>query len=301
MTKLLRELTAINAGDMLAALGISPRSVLARPAALAFRAPARRFARRVLAFDAAVGRDGLRAASAGFLDAFADSVTVTGACRIPRTGPLLVLSNHPGMADTLALLSTIPRDDVAAIAADRPFLRALAATSRSLITVPSDPAARGAPVRAAVRHLRRGGALLTFPAGTTEPDPALDGGAAASLDRWSASAALFVRLVPDTAVVPAVVRGVLSPRAQNSLLTRLRRRTADRQLLGAMLQVMAGLLLPGRLPVRARVDYLPPLCGRDLAPLGARGALEKILCAVRGFLAEDQGKARRAWMHSPGR
>ncbi len=148
-----RELTTINARDVLASLGIPKgTSPLRRHLELLFRHPARAFARQMLAFDSEVDRRGLREAARGLVRVHAPGLRVRGAERLPLSGPLLILSNHPGMADTLALFASIPRDDLAILAADRPFLRALAALSRSLIAVPEDrsqPVGHGAPGREA--------------------------------------------------------------------------------------------------------------------------------------------------------
>ena len=289
-----RELTTINARDVLASLGI-PKGTgpLRRHLELLFRRPARAFARQMLAFDAAVDARGLREAATGIARIHAPGLRVRGAERLPPTGPLLVLSNHPGMADTLALFASIPRTDLAVLAADRPFLRLLAAVSRSLIAVPEDRSSRSATVRRAVKHLESGGALLTFPAGTTEPDPAVPRGAREAVEKWSDSTALFIRLVPDAVVVPVVVQGVLARWAQHSPLTLLRRAQQDRQFLGVMLQLMARILVPQVLPVRARVDFLPPMSGRELAVLGAAGAARKIRQTVADFLTERPLSAPR--------
>jgi len=293
-----RDLTTINAGDILASLGI-PKGAgpLRRDLELLFRHPARAFARQMLAFDADVDARGLREAAQSLARVHAPGLRVRGAERLPLTGPLLILSNHPGMADTLALFASIPRTDLAVLAADRPFLRALAALSRSLIAVPEDRSSRSATVRRAVKHLASGGALLTFPAGTTEPDPAVHGGAREAVEKWSDSTALFIRLVPDAVVVPVIVQGVLAKWAQHSPLTLLRREQQDRQFLGVMLQLMARILLPWILPVRARVDFLPPMSGRELAVLGAAGAARKIRETVADFLTERPVSAPRRAEH----
>lgn len=96
-----------------------------------------------------------------------------------------------------------------------------------------------AVIRAAARHLQDGGALLTFPAGEIEPDPAAFGPAraAASLGTWSASYALFARLAPRTRFVPALVSHVISPDAQSHPLTLLRRSARNKEKLAAALQV----------------------------------------------------------------
>jgi hypothetical protein len=55
-----------------------------------------------------------------------------------------------------------------------------------------------------------------------------------------------------------------------------------------MLQLMARVFFPNILPVRARVDYLPPMNGRDLAALGAAGAAQRIRQTVAEFLIRPE-------------
>jgi hypothetical protein len=210
-------------------------------------------------------RASVRTAAATLLSSYVRGLRVRGAQGIPDRGPVLLLSNHPGMTDTLALFAAIGRYDLRILASDRPFLRALPAMTRSLILVDDRADRRMQAVRQAVRHLRSGGALLTFPAGAIEPDPAVLPGAVESLDRWSPSTLLFLRFVPDCTVVPLVVSGVLSARAQRHPLTLVRRKKSDRELLGAMLQMIVHALLPGAWPVRVCVDILQPFPGRELA------------------------------------
>jgi 1-acyl-sn-glycerol-3-phosphate acyltransferase len=166
-------------------------------------------------------------------------VEVEGRENVPADGPLLLVANHPGLADALALFATVPREDLRVVAAERPFLAALPNTSRYLIPVSeaSHPKRFGA-VRIATRHLKGGGAILTFPGGKIEPDPAVLPGAIQALERWSESLDLFARLVPDLTVVPAVVSGVLSPTALRNPLIFVRRRPRDREWLAASIQMM---------------------------------------------------------------
>ena len=174
------------------------------------------------------------------LERMASRLEVEGRENVPLEGPLLLVANHPGLCDAVALFAATPRPDLRVVAAERPFLDALPNTSRRLFTVPEASAAgRFGLIRAAGKHLRGGGAILTFPGGRIEPDPGVLPGAAEALGRWSASVDLFARLVPGLAVVPAVVSGVLSPTALRNPLTLLRRRTEDRRWLAATLQVLA--------------------------------------------------------------
>ncbi len=188
------------------------------------------------------------------------------------------------MTDTLVLLSSIPRADLRVLAAERPFLGALRAAARSLILLPDERGKRMAALRRAASHLRSGGALLTFPAGEIEPDPAVLPGAVEALGRWSDSSVAFLRLAPGCVVVPMVVSGVLEPRAQNSPIVRLlRRKAADRERLAAMLQVLVHTRTPSRWRTRVSLDVLPAVPGPDLLARGG-GANEALIQSVANFL-----------------
>jgi hypothetical protein len=106
-----------------------------------------------------------------------------------------------------------------------------------LLYVDDTQRSRVAAARAAARHLRSGGAVLTFPGGQIEPDPAAQPGAAAALDQWGNSVAAFARFAPNAAIVPTIVSGVVSPAALRHPLTRIRRQPHDRQWLAGLLQL----------------------------------------------------------------
>ncbi|NRF65368.1 glycerol acyltransferase [Aquincola sp. S2] len=232
-------LTEINIDDLFDAIGLAAwrRTPLRR----LLRPPARRFADIAHEFDGEVAAHGLAEGSAWMLRRMSGGLEVRGLQHVPVHGPVCVLANHPGMTDTVALIASLGgRPDLRVIALDRPFLRALPAVARQLIFVPADDApGRLAVVRRGVQHLKDGGALLTFPAARIEPDPAVFGARRAldALADWSASFAVFARLVPQTACVPALVSQVLDADAQRHPLTRLRRRPEDREKLAAALQV----------------------------------------------------------------
>ena len=217
--------------------------------------PARRLAEQVATYDEIVGEAGLPAGGSWALERMARGVVVEGAEGVPDEGPLLVVSNHPGLADAVALFAAMPRGDLRVIAAERPFLAAIPNTSRALIPVSDEPNGRTRAVRVAARHLRSGGAVITFPGGRIEPDPAVLPGAAEALEAWSGSVDLFARLVPDLAVVPAVVSGVISPSALRNPLALVRRDPRDRRWLSATLQMLA----PALRDVTTRVGFGPPL------------------------------------------
>jgi 1-acyl-sn-glycerol-3-phosphate acyltransferase len=278
-----RALLAVNTLDILSAVGCRELRFMRRWLELAIRGPALAFARQVIAFDDAVAAQGITHAARALLAAYVSDISVQGDAHIPGTGPVLIVSNHPGLTDTAALFAAIPRPDIRVLAADRSFFHALPAFSRALIFISDDPRRRMTAMRSAIGHLKSGGALLTFPAGEIEPDPAVLPGALHALGRWSSSTATFLRFVPQAAMVPVVVSGVLSAAAQRHPLTRLRRKRKDREWLGAILQIMARTFFADAWRVRARVDILEPFSPGELA--GRREEATRLVCArVADFL-----------------
>lgn len=289
-TAALATLTEINTRDMLEACGLQRVHRGRRLLACICRLPARRFAATVLDFDQRVQSQGLAAAAAWGMERFSASLTVVGAEHIPRTGPALFLANHPGITDTLALFTALDRDDLLTVAAVRPFLVSLAHMAQRLIFVAPESTSQLAVVRSVSRHLRQGGAVLTFPAGRIEPDPAVLSGAAAALRDWSASIDLLVRLAPAAVVVPVLVSGVLSPQAVHSPLTRIRRRQVDRERLAATLQIAA----PRLFPVTVRVTVGAPLAMPGMPGRSGETAVTAAVVAAMQRLLLAQGYAAGA-------
>jgi hypothetical protein len=251
----LEHLTQLCGDDLISAFGLGETSRGRALMESISRIPARRLARQILTYDTMVGESGLGTGGAWALKRLSRDTSLEGQENVPRGGPLLLVSNHPGLADAVALFAATPREDLRVIVADRPFLELLPNTSRYLLTIRETSAGRSGVVRAAARHLRGGGAVLTFPGGRIEPDPAVLPGAVEALDRWSSSADLFARLVPGLAVVPVVVSGVISPSALRNPLIHVRRSRRDREWLAATLQV----LVPALRNVDARVEFGSPI------------------------------------------
>jgi putative hemolysin len=260
----LETLTDINLDDLVSSFGWENRPPLARLLRFTFRSPARRFARLMLDFDAAVGARGLAEASRLTLRYFVRDARLFSA-PLPD-GPILALSNHPGMTDTLALFAALERPDLKIIALDRPFLKSLPNVSARLNFVTDDPSARMTLVRQVSAHLRSGGAALTFPAGQIEPDPDVYPGAAESLEAWTDSVGVFVRMAPETAILPMLVRGVIWQKTARSALTRIKKTRQEREKLAAALQLLAHVML-GVKPLRVRVQVGRPV---TVAALGSK-------------------------------
>ena len=266
-TDQLERLTQINLDDLSSSLGWEGWRPGRRAAGALFRWPARQFARQMVQFDEDVGALGLQESARRFLPLFSRGLQVSGAGHIPAHGPLLILSNHPGMADTLALFAAISRPDLRVVGLERPFLKQLPALSRRMIYIPEQEEGRLQVIRSMLGGLQSGGAILTFPAGHIEPDPAVLPGAVESLKTWSESIALFIRKVPEVNVVGAVVSHVLAPQATFHPLTRLRRQKKDRERLGASIQLLMHTLFPNLWPLTAEICFTPALPAAGLAGL----------------------------------
>lgn len=231
------ELTAILAREGAESLGWEggrPGGAIAR----ALLGPAaRRIAREFALLDEVLATRALPNAARWALEHFSAGVETAGLDRVPRSGPILLVANHPGLTDAVALVAALDRDDVRIVAADYPFLHAMRGLAPRLIFLGPDGTSQLSWIRAASRELRHGGAVLLFPAGRLEPDPAVLGNGGVLLP-WSESFELIARLAPETQVVPAFVSGVLSARAFAHPLTRIRRTPRDRQRVATLLQMI---------------------------------------------------------------
>ncbi len=290
MQSSLDTLTQVNLDDLVASFGWQDRPVLARLLRMLFLTPARTFAEQMVEFDAAVGALGLPGASKLILRHYVRGVRVHGAERIPASG-FLALSNHPGMTDTLSLFCTLNRRDLKIIALDRPFLNALPNTSRSLFYLRDDPAARMSLVRGVSGHLRAGGAVLTFPAGQIEPDPDVYPGAVDSLRNWTESAGVFLRLAPESAILPVLVRAVVWKKAARHPLLLIKRTRAEKEKLAAALQLLGHVVFKAR-DVHVSVQIGRPVTTQGLGSTDPKLIHTAVLAEMRALIEhppEDEG------------
>ena len=215
------------------------------------------------------------------------------AAGIPATGAAIIVANHPtGALDGLALLSLVSRRrrDVKLLAND--WLASVAPLAADLLPVDAFGDGRRAnagPMRAAVRWLRDGHALVVFPAGVVSH---LQPAAGVVADpAWHTGVARLARLTGAT-LVPCFIEGrnsalfqaigLLNPWLRTVLLPRelLRRRDStvrirvgrevpakdavgigDAERTGRLRELVYGLgehEPPPRRGARAEVDALPP-------------------------------------------
>lgn len=282
-------LTQINLDDLVSAFGWEDHPQLARMLRGIFRGSANKFAKVMLEFDDGVGASGLAEAARRMLRKYTQDVRIFSA-PLPA-GPFLALSNHPGMADTLALFSALNRSDLKIIAVDRPFLKALPNVSERLFYVTDDPSARMALVRQVSGHLRSGGAALTFPAGEIEPDPNIYPGAVEALNGWTNSVAVFVRMAPETAILPVLVRGVIWEKTARYFLTRLKRTREEKEKLAAALQLLAHVVFDKN-PLDVTVQIGKPITVTKLGSKDTKVIHQAVLAEMKRLIEnppEDEG------------
>ena len=277
----IRALTAMNVTDLQKSFRVYHRPIIRRIVATLGWYPAYRLAQSMAECDALAGQHGLSAAGHAIVSSYAGRVEVAPTT-IPKSGPVLICANHPGMVDASALFTAIPRNDVIVIAADRPLLRAMPNIAAHLICVPDDPAGRARIMREAARHLKHGGALLTFPAGKIEPDPAVMDDAHTTLADWSDVTTLFCRLVPDLPVVGALISGVISARALNNWWIRRIPERKERDWMAATLQ----LIVPWYKVPRVRIRWTDPI-------VSAHEHVKPTLAAHMHQLIQQEYEARR--------
>lgn len=259
MTSQLDALTQINLDDLVSSFGWEHKPFLAASARRLFMQPARKFAQQMVDFDNYVGAVGLSEAACRFLQTnFINDLRVHGREHVPANGPVLILSNHPGMTDNVSLFAAVNRVDLRIIAIQRPFLESLVHISPQLSYVSDNPADRMRAVRQVSAHLRQGGVVLTCPAGKIEPDPDVYPGALDSLNNWTDSAGVFVRFAPDTKIVPALISGVIWQRTAHHWLTRIKRTRDERERLAAALQLLAMVVRDAR-PVTPHIRFAKPI------------------------------------------
>jgi hypothetical protein len=252
-----------------------------------FRPVTDRLAGIGITFDRDVIRVGFARAMANALQAFASSVSVRMPKSFPPKGPLLVVSNHPGTYDSLVIASQLQRDDFNFISGDIPFLRSLPQAYRHFFCISEEHNDRTIAARKAIRHLQAGGAMLLYGYGHIDPDPSVYDDAESYLDRWVPSMDLFMKVVPQTRLLPCIVSHVVAQNWRRSLLYNLRRDPIDRRRLVEFGQVIYQLLFPGRLKTSPRVTFGEPASLDELRQeSGSSYILPAVIERARRLLAD---------------
>jgi hypothetical protein len=287
-------LTQINLDDLVSSFGWEQQPLLTATVRRLFIHPARKFAQQMADFDTAVGKVNLAEASRQIMrQRYVSDIRVHRREHIPADGPVLFLSNHPGMTDTISLFAAIDRADLKIIALHRPFLVSLTNTTERLFFIDDDPAERMRAVRQVTTHLKNGGAALTFPAGEIEPDPQVYSGALDSLSKWTDSAGVFMRFAPQTKIVPVLVSGVIWEKTARHWLTRFKRTRMEREKLAAALQLLAMITRDAR-PTTVHVRFAKPITLDEVGSTDAQAIHQVVTGRMRELLetrSEEQGES----------
>lgn len=282
MTSNFETLTQNNLDDLVTSFGWQGRPLLARLLRTLFLKPAQTFARHMVEYDEIVGRHGLVEGGRSLLQRYVKDIRVFGADHMPDSA-FLALSNHPGMTDTVALFAALNRKDLHIIALDRPFLNALPHTTKQLFYVHDDTTKRMTLVRQVSSHLKSGGAMLTFPAGQIEPDPDVYEGAVESLKEWTDSAGIFIRMAPDAAILPVLVRNVVAVKYANHWLLNIKKTKEEKEKLAAALQLL-GMIIFNEKPVTVRVQIGNPIYAKDLGAIDTAAIHQAVLAEMKKLI-----------------
>lgn len=284
MTSNFEALTQINLDDLVSSFGWQNNPLLARLLRILFLKPAQTFARHMVEYDEVVSSHGIVDGGWNLVRRYVKDLRIINADRIPDSA-FLALSNHPGMADTVALFAALNRKDLHIIALDRPFLNALPETTKQLFYVYDDPSKRMALVRQVSAHLKNGGATLTFPAGHIEPDPDVYPGAVNSLQDWTDSVGVFVRMAPNVAILPVLVRNVVAVKYAKHWLLKIKKTKEEREKLATALQLL-GMILFDEKPVTVTVQIGNPIYVKELGSNDTNVIHQAVLAEMK-YLIEN--------------
>ncbi len=267
--------------EVFKALGLSETGRARRVLGPLFRRATRRLSQIGITFGHLCETVGFPGAAEWALTHWCTGIRARGTEEVPATGPLLVVSNHPGTYDALVIAAHLRRDDMAIFASAIPFLKNLPRLSRYFFFLdPVDTQARMRQTRSGIRHLQKGGAILLYGSGQIDPDPSLfPDEAIRCVDRWSRSVDLFLRLVPETKVLLSVVSHAVSAGWARSPITWLRRRPLDKRRLAEFGQVLQQLFFPGSLYLSPRLSFSLPLAVEALRAESVTGRLWPVLVA----------------------
>lgn len=255
-------IVTIALNEIAATAGFRPAERGARLLRPLINKPLYKFAKLFAQVDEMVGEGGLQPGLAWALPHFTQGHVAIHAEKIPNDGPVLVISNHPGGTETLALPASLPKREIYLVTNPLPFLRALPNIQKYAVFV-----TEGNPVDAifkTARLLKAGKLVTLFPQGYLEPDPALLPGADLGIESWSASIGLFLKSVPGLVVVPTIVSEVLNKKAYQNLLLKPFRTQFLRQKMANYLQVVTKLSKLQRYPIRPVIQFGEPFRLDDL-------------------------------------
>lgn len=268
--------------DIAGALNIRTGSLFFQAFRRLTQKAAREFAEILLRVDRSLAAGDVRQSANLALDYLTDGQEFIGEERVPREAPLLVVANHAGGGDSLGALSCVARNDSSVVAGKRPMLAALPNVSRHLIFLETDPVGRMGNMREIIEKLEAGQAVILFPKGLLEPDPALAPGALQSLKAWSQSAGIFLSKVPEARLLPLLISQTVAPKAWKSLFVAWSKNLKRRHQIAMITQFAMQRLHPGKdwqIPIRVQVGkaYDPRELSNTLDPREINDSIQQVM------------------------
>jgi 1-acyl-sn-glycerol-3-phosphate acyltransferase len=269
--------------ELVRAMALPQTETIQAMVRLAFGRATRKFSELVLGFDQEIARSGPEAGVQWLLPHFVAGYAASGQEMIPQEGPLLIVSNHPASYDGLVISAFVNRPDYKIVIGQVPPYYYLPHVSQHvLFSFPvKNTFGRMQTVRNAIQHLKNGGALLIFPRGNIEPDPAFMPNPDEEFGKWSRSLEIFIQHVPQTRVLTTIVGGVIAPTLMRHPITWFRKTRPDRQRLAFMYQIIRQILSGKELfGLNSRVTF-----GEVLSSVNPQNVLKEIERSARYTLA----------------
>jgi hypothetical protein len=139
-------------------------------------------------------------------------------------------------------------------------------------------------IRKAIRHLQSGGALIVFPSGGVDPDPALLGGAITALRGWSESVEIFLRRVPETLLQISMVSGVLAKECLDHPLARLGRTLRHRQIIAEFIQIIQQMVNRQKYSLQPSITFSAAMDFMSKARQPSENVMQEIVEAAEAVL-----------------
>ena len=281
------ELEGLSVAEIVDAAGVrGAPSIFRRGIEAVARVPSRRLGKILARFDRRIAEEGLEVAAREVLVALGASLEISGT--VPKSGAVLVVTNHPGAYDAFATMASVGRDDVAFVASERAFLRAMPHVSQHLVFVTDSrttgsATGRAAGLRRALSWLEAGRTLVQFGAGAIEPDARFLRDGEDVLGTWLAGTGVLASRAAalGAVIVPALVSGVHSRRAKSLALVRW----AERRGITTIAPLIQA-TLPGFRDVAVSVRFGAPIDRAALAAASGNAGRTALLRSSVAALAD---------------
>ncbi len=247
--------------------------------------PIRYFAKFFVEFDERTKSEGFPAAGRWLCDRFVSDIKVRGGKNIPESGPIMIVSNHPGAYDSFCILATLGRRDLNAIISDIPFCMAMPNVAPNLIHTNSNVDVRMLAIREAIKRLQNGIAFLIFPTGLIDPDPSFMDNAVDELNNWSNSIELFLRRAPDTRLLITTVSHILQPKWTSHVMVKTQHTIMTKRRMAEFVQVLNQFFIPWSKKSIPCISYGKPITYEELKKM--EGSIQENIIRFAGIQMKD--------------